>query len=199
MHYGEFFFVWLLVALSPGATAFMIMSQALRGGMRGAFRGLLGLQAGHATLFLLLYSGLSLSGSKISQLLPWLQRAGALILLWVSLRLFYGVWKRNESKSPHEPKGSKRYFFEALLMHLSNPGAVLFTFALLPSYLVAREPLPGQLLKLAAIMLPVDFAVMGSYAWLASHGGKMLGKKRYWVEILAGILIGWVGIRLLLS
>ncbi len=203
---GEFTWLWLLTALSPGPTAVMIMSQSLRGRMRAALRGLLGLQAGHLSLFLLLALGLGAAGHRFQLVLPWLQRAGAAYLIFTAVMIFRGLagqaedaGQAGDERAGTRPAPTDRYFLESYLTHVSNPKAVLFTFSLLPAYLRADEPLLPGLSRLAAIMLPIDFIVMGGYAWMADRGGTWLRRHGPLVSGLSGLMLLYVGVRILLN
>ncbi len=191
---SEFFMVWLLIAVTPGATAAMIMAQGLRGGMKNAFRGLLGLQTGHFIFLSLLYFGSRFSGNAFAVYLPWVQRLGSLYLIWCGIKF---IWLALKSPAIGIPKvESSNSYLQALLTHISNPAALVFTFALLPGYLRADAPLFPQVATLAAIMMPTDFVVMGTYALIASKSGEALRSRRRLLDLAAGLMILWVGGRL---
>jgi len=52
---------------------------------------------------------------------------------------------------------------------------------------------------LAAIVMPLDFMVMGAYAWLAAQGAARVKNHWRWLDGLAGALFSWVALRLLLA
>jgi threonine/homoserine/homoserine lactone efflux protein len=178
----------------------MVMAQALQGGLRRGLKAVAGIQAGHLFFFFLLWAGLGLSGSFFNQTLYWLQHLGSAYLIVVGIQLLAEGMKSKADlpRTVPDPGGAKP-FAHAFLTHVSNPKALLFTFALVPAYLDSSKPLFFQLALLMGLMILGDIAVMSSYALLAAQGGHLIQKRMKILKILAGMLITYVGVDILFS
>lgn len=195
---GEFFSVWLFTSLSPGPAALIIMALSLQGGMARAWRGILGIMAGHLILFSILWTGLHFSIQSSGSGFLWIQRLGAFYLIFIGVQLLLDALKApKEDASKKQAIGSSP-FLQSLFTQLFNPRAILFTLALLPGFLVKDKALLPQLLLLGSIMLPIDFLVLMGYAWLAATGSSRFKNQTRWINALAGLFILYVGIHLVM-
>ncbi len=187
----------LLAAIaSPGPALLVAMQTTLSAGRRaGVAIGLgLGLMASVWTLMALL--GLD----AIFKLVPWAyfvaKTAGALYLIHIAWQMWIGAGKSVEPR--HQP--SDRAFRQGILINVLNPKSVLFAAAVL----VVIFPKNMTLIENAIVAIN-HFAVEAVfYTALAvalstpSFRDKYLKAKAY-IDRIAAVVLGLLGIRLLIS
>jgi len=116
--------VLLPVALSPGASFTLVMSNALAGGRNGLFRTLAGTALGIYTHALLIGLGITAVIVSSPAIFSALKIAGTVYLLWLGLMLILSGMKskRTELKS----RISSVTVREAWLANVLNPKAIMF-------------------------------------------------------------------------
>jgi threonine efflux protein len=112
---------------SPGPSNLAIMSLAMGSGRKAAFAFALGVMSGSFSWAMLATLGLSAVLATYSQLLVAIRVVGGLYLLWLA-------WKSARSaltpqmplaRTTRAPASSQRLYVRGLLLHLTNPKAIL--------------------------------------------------------------------------
>ncbi|MCT2582644.1 LysE family translocator [Actinophytocola gossypii] len=181
---GAFLLASLLLALVPGVGTAMLVRQAVRGGRRGAYATVAGLQTGVALWALAAALGLSvlLVANEIAYQV--LRVVGVGVLLVFGVRALIG--RTREPTAPTSGGG----FRAGLLVNLANPKLAVFAISFLPQFGAGRD----ELVLLAALWVLVDTVW---YLIIASLLSRAVGWLRHrWLERLSGAVLIGLGIRL---
>lgn len=157
---------WVLAVGSPGPATLGILSSAMTHGSRAALQFTAGILCG--SMFWGLCAGLGLGAVMIAHphMLGALRYIGATYLLWLA---FKAARRARAGTAPDTPENARgRPFLRGLLIHLTNPKAVLAWGAV---YSVALGPNAPLLLILEVFLLlfSVSVLVCCSYALLFSR------------------------------
>lgn len=176
----------LLLALTPGPTMLLALSNGAAGGMRIAAFGMLGANLGAGMLIAATALGL---GSLLAASESWfnaLRWLGVLYLCWMGWQLWHaapqalqdrlaapsspvdGQPQQSPSPDARHAKGvtltPRTAFLRSLNVALSNPKTLLFFGAFLPQFVDPAAPQGPQYLYLGLIFLGLDTLVMLGYA-----------------------------------
>lgn len=168
------FHVWLtwlaacvLISVSPGAGAVNTMSNALSYGRRRTIIGILGLQGGLIVNTLLVGVGLGALIAASATAFTAIKWAGVAYLVWLG-------WQKWHAPAQFEVVGKTvalpppaRLFWQAVIVNITNPKAIVFLVALFPQFLDPARPQAVQVAILGATLVVVDVIVMCGYATLA--------------------------------
>ena len=144
-----FFLTSLAIELTPGPNMAYLALVGVSRGRRDGFMVVLGVALGLGLLGTLVGVGLGsliLENRLVYEVLRW---AGAAYLVWLA----WDGWR--EVQQPDEaadlPDHALTYLRRGFVTNLLNPKAVLFFVTVLPGFIVAGAPLPGQMALLVAI------------------------------------------------
>ncbi|MGE5471849.1 MAG: LysE family transporter [Bacteroidota bacterium] len=162
----------ILIAVTPGPGAVASMSTGLRHGYWSALAVILGLQAAILLHLTLVAIGLGALLAASQTAFDMLKLVGAAYLVWLGVR----KWRAAPSPiDPLLPAGERRgLFLQGLLVNLTNPKAVIFIGALVPSFIDTSVEQFPQYLVIAITLCLTDMAVMSGYALLAARLGNRL-------------------------
>ncbi len=116
-------FGWILAAGSPGPATLAISGTAMQQGRSAATRLALGIVAGSATWGLAAALGFAAVMKANVWLFEVVRYAGATYLLWLAFRSLHSAWRGNKAALPAPASGG--HFAKGLLLHLTNPKAIL--------------------------------------------------------------------------
>lgn len=194
--------VYFLAVASPGPSNMMIMAVAMGQGRRAALVLAAGVVTGSLTWALLTAAGLSAVLTRYAHALTAIKIAGGLYLLYLACRCARAALARTPGTQGPAAAASRlsaaALYRRGLLMHLSNPKAILTWIALMSVGLQAGQP-RGVLSALIAGCAAIALAVFGGYAILFSTGPAVQAYRqgRRAIEtVLAGCL-GLAGIKTL--
>lgn len=108
-----------------------------------------------------------------------LKYAGSVYLVYLGLKL---IFQKNHSFSPIEDQvisndiSSKKLFFQAFTVAISNPKAIIFLTALFPQFISIEKTLIPQFLILIATLMSFSFFFLMFYALLARRIKTWLNK-----------------------
>lgn len=187
---------------SPGPSNLAIMSLAMGSGRKAAFAFALGVMSGSFSWALLASLGLSAVLATYSQLLVAIRLAGGLYLLWL------GVKSARSAMTPLQPlasvtrapETSRRLYLRGLLLHLTNPKAILVWLSIVS----LAVPVSGGASHTAPVVLGcmcIGVCVFSSYAVLFSTATarRVYGSIRRWLDGSLAIVFGLAGVKLLMS
>jgi len=167
--YALFAVTTLVVCLTPGPAALLVVAQGISNGFRRSYWAIAGIALGNAAYFALSATGIAaliLASNTLFSIIKWI---GVAYLLYLGLAAI-----RSKSSAltvtadgAHAVRGP-RAFWQALVVELSNPKALLYFVALLPQFINPAKPLGLQLLVFGATCLALDGFSYGIYAWLGS-------------------------------
>lgn len=158
-----------VVCLTPGPAALLIVAQGISNGMRRSYWAIAGI-----VLANVLYFGLSATG--VAALIV---ASGTLfsIIKWVGVAyLFYlgmsAIRNKASALTVTQDAGQAvhgpRAFWQAVVVELSNPKALLYFVALLPQFINPALPIGKQMLVFGATCIGLDIMTYSFYAWLGS-------------------------------
>ncbi|WP_094782006.1 LysE family translocator [Paraburkholderia ribeironis] len=187
---------------SPGPSNLAIMSLAMSAGRRSARAFALGVMSGSFSWALLASLGLSAVLASYSECLVAIRIAGGLYLLWLGFKSARSAFNAGmlpaSTARPNEP--FKRLYLRGLLLHLTNPKAVLVWLSIVS---LAMSPAGGTPHVLPVVLgcMVIGAAVFSSYAVLFSTASarRIYVAMRRWLDGSLAIMFGIAGIKLLTS
>ena len=186
-----FFGACILLAVTPGPMMSLIIANATRYGRRAGLLTVLGNIAGLAILLSAVIFGLSSIMVFMSDWFEVLRWAGAAYLIYLGVR---ALWKlRSGTVLPAVAEAdakSSRWFWQALLVALSNPKVLLFLGAFLPQFVDPALPAFRQLVILAVVFLVTLGGIDALYAVAVAQARSALnGRWRTAMEGTTGALL----------
>jgi homoserine/homoserine lactone efflux protein len=156
------------LAITPGPTTLLALSNGITGGRRDALAGIAGATLASLLLIGAVALGLGAVLAASHTLFNLIRVAGIIYLCWLGIKLWRaqplgvdGALAQSAGKPASAPK---RAFLRSASVALSNPKTLLFFSAFLPQFIDPAQALPAQYMTLAAIFIAIDAAVMLAYA-----------------------------------
>jgi threonine/homoserine/homoserine lactone efflux protein len=185
---------------SPGPSNLAIMSLAMGSGRKSAFAFALGVMSGSFSWALLASLGLSALLATYSQLLVAIRIAGGLYLLWLA-------WKSARSaltplqpvtEVARTPEPFQRLYVRGLLLHLTNPKAILVWLSIV-SLAVPSSGSGSHTLTVVLGCMGIGVMVFSSYAVLFSTATarRVYASIRRWLDGSLAVVFSVAGIKLL--
>ncbi|MEJ8823137.1 LysE family translocator [Variovorax humicola] len=169
----------LLLAVTPGPTMLLALSNGISGGMRRAGWGIAGASIGSTAVITAVALGLGSLMAASEFLFNALRVAGVLYLVWLGVKL----WRSQPpdvraalAEQGESPQGG-RALLRSLAVALSNPKSVLFFAAFLPQFIDTSQPQAHQYVVLGAIFVSLDTCVMLAYAGAGTQAVRWLSKR----------------------
>ncbi|MQA07366.1 MAG: LysE family translocator [Pseudonocardiaceae bacterium] len=193
----------LLMAMVPGPATAMLVRQSVRGGRRGAFATVAGIEAG--VLFWAVAAAFGLAALLVASELAYqvLRVVGACVLVWLGIQALRSARKRAGATEAADISAPSRAasFRAGLLINLANPKLAVFAVSFLPQFIPAEQSGTGVFVLFALVFVLVDVVW---YTLLAGVLGRLIGwlrreKVRRRLERLSGGVLIALGIRLALS
>lgn len=171
----------LALALIPGPTMLLALSNGIEGGMRRAGWGIAGASLGSVTLIAVVALGLGSLLAASEWLFNAIRVAGVVYLVWLGIKL----WRSEATdlrtalaRSPLEARPQGRIaLVRSLAVALSNPKTVLFFAAFLPQFVDITQPQGPQYLLLGAVFVALDTCVMLAYAGAGAQAVRVLSRR----------------------
>ncbi len=206
--------VWSLFALflvtsfaniiTPGLGFIMVMGMSLQRGWRGTLWAIFGLAVGIAILQVVGLSGMGLIISKSPTLYAAIKFVGALVLFYMAWR----AWKKSQKGSlkvkEHEGSHEDTFFWQSVLISLTNPQPLVFTISVFPQFIstkIAYVPQVAIMVTVYAIMVMASGLL---YAVLAEHarrffegeaGAKHINQATAVIFFLIGLVVLWLAVK----
>lgn len=181
MHLDLAFLVFAVAAVaSPGPGVLMTLTNALRGGWRGALGGIVGLALGAAAVAGLSATGLGLLLATSPRLFAVARWVGAAYLVWLGVRLWLAP--PPDLAAADAPASFRDRVVTAFSLQLTNPKALAFFLAVFPQFLDRGARWAPQFASLVLTYAAVILAVHSIYAlaagrvraWIVGSGGGVL-------------------------
>ncbi len=189
---------WALAGGSPGPATLAISGAAMRHGRRAGVATGFGVWCGSAAWGIAAALGISAIMLSYVWVADALRIAGALYLVWLSYKSLKGAIRPFSKTEPPPPAG--RAFIRGLLIHLTNPKAILSWGAV---YAVALPPGASwiEIWGVFAALSLTSAVVFLGYGFLFAAPPIRRGYARAgrWIEGIFGALFGAAGIHLLAS
>ena len=195
---GLFVMVFTVSAALPGPDTMLLFSRALGSGARSAVPVALGLTVGKLVLLTAAAAGVTVAAAALGPAFIALKLAGGAYLVWLAVKL----WHQADHASPPEPAVSRlsvagtgwRGIGLGAVLTVSNPQALLFYIAVLPSVLGSERVAAGEYLLLCLALGVVMAVVATGYIALATRVRSALsGSRRRIADRIGAVLPGLVG------
>lgn len=190
----------LLGAMSPGPSFIMIVRTAVVSSRLSALSAALGMGVG-----CMIFAAIALAGlHSLLTLVPWLygalKMAGGIYLLWLGGNMLF-----RSGGNPAEPLASAsvlrpgRAFLTGMATQLSNPNTAI-VFGSIFAALLSQHISPVLYLVLPAMAFAIDALWYSLVAWLlsASRPRQVYLRYRTWLDKAGGLVLGYLGLRLIL-
>jgi threonine/homoserine/homoserine lactone efflux protein len=188
-----------VAAVSPGPATMTIATVAMSQGRRAA----LATASGVTTGSVLWSAGAALGLGAVMLAHAWLLEAmrylGAAYLLYLALKAARAAWRGEAvDQGPALSSSLHRAYGRGLVLHLTNPKAILF-FGSLYSIAIRPGTAPAELLTVIAAIGVQSFLVFHLYAVLFSIPGiaGIYARLRRWFEGVFALVFGSAGIAML--
>jgi threonine/homoserine/homoserine lactone efflux protein len=192
--------VFAISAALPGPDTMLLFSRALASGARSAIPVALGLTLGKLLLLTAAVAGVTAAAAALGPAFVVLKLAGGAYLIWLALKL----WRRAGHLPPAEtaasslPSGDTEAGWHGIglgaVLSVSNPQALLFYVAVLPSVLGSERIPAAQYLLLCLALSAVMATIATGYIGLATRARKALScSRRRIADRAAAVLLGFVG------
>ncbi|HYP71814.1 MAG TPA: LysE family translocator [Variovorax sp.] len=168
-----------VLAVTPGPTMLLAMSNGISGGMRRAGWGIAGATIGSIVVISTVALGLGSLLAASEWLFNALRVAGVIYLAWLGVKL----WRSPPpdvaaalAAPQTEPRG-RVALLRSLTVALSNPKSVLFFAAFLPQFIDTAQSQGPQYLILGAIFVVLDTCIMLAYAGAGTQAVRWLSRR----------------------
>lgn len=145
-----FLIACVVVVLTPGVDAFLLLRTSMRSGTRAGLWTLAGIHTASAVQVGLVISGLGVLLARYPVVLTALRWIGAAYLLYLAVTIAHGLLRR--TPVVEQPVTVDRPFRQGFLTNITNPKMLLFSLAFLPQFIGTGRP-TAQLTMLAAVFL----------------------------------------------
>lgn len=169
-----------VVCLTPGPAALLIVAQGMSNGLRRSYWAVAGIALANAIYFALSATGIAALLVASSTLFS--------VIKWVGVAyLFYLGWSAIRSKSSaltvtgdaSQAVSGMRAFWQAMVVELSNPKALLYFVALLPQFVNPAQPIGMQMLVFGVTCIVLDTMAYSLYAWLGSKTRRFTANAKF--------------------
>jgi threonine/homoserine/homoserine lactone efflux protein len=186
-----FALVFTVSAFTPGPDTMTIFSRALTGGRLAAAPYTVGVVLAKLTLLTLVVLGLAAIAKTFGTFFVILKFAGAAYLVWAGIKM----WRRSGTSEARD-LGANVSWNDALTgyaLGISNPNAIVFYVAVLPTVLDVHSLNLGMYLTLCMTLTILMIVIASVYALLADRlRGFMKSSKarRVTNQVAGGAMIG---------
>jgi homoserine/homoserine lactone efflux protein len=198
-----FTFASIALAITPGPTMLLALSNGIGGGMRAAGWGIAGASLGSTIVITTVALGLGSLLAASEWLFNAIRIVGVAYLVWLGIKLWRAPAPDIASElaaSAAKPLRGRLALLRSLAVALSNPKSLLFFAAFLPQFVDTTQAQGPQYLLLGAIFVCLDTCVMLGYAtagtqavrWLSQRSLRTLNRGcAVGMWLLAGTLAIW--------
>ena len=180
-----------LVVMVPGPSVIATIGKALATSPRRTLPFVLGILTGDIVFLTVAVLGLAFFATKFSAIFILIKLAGALYLCWMAWTLWFT--KIEIQTQEREAQNDQSVFGAGLLLGISNPKAVAFYTALLPSFVDLTEIGFVGWAVLAAINAFIVFIILMTYANAAGRAKAIGGTQLIPFHKVSACLLGGAG------
>lgn len=168
-----------VLAVTPGPTMLLALSNGITGGMRRARWGMMGAILGSSIVIAVVALGLGSLLAASEWLFNALRVAGVFYLVYLGVKLWRSPVEDMQAmlSRPHTAPQGPQAFVRSLTVALSNPKTVLFFAAFLPQFIDTAAPQAPQYLVLGVIFVVLDTFIMIGYAVAGTQAVRWLSRR----------------------
>ncbi len=169
-----------VVCLTPGPAALLVVAQGMSNGLRRSYWAIAGIALSNAVYFALSATGVAALIVASGTLFAAIKWVGVAYLFYLGIAAI-----RSKSSAltvaadPGQAVGGTRAFWQAVVVELSNPKALLYFVALLPQFIDPSQPVGMQMLVFGVTCIALDTAAYSLYAWLGSRTQRFTANARF--------------------
>jgi threonine/homoserine/homoserine lactone efflux protein len=160
--------VYALAVAAPGPGIAAIVARGLAHGLKGTPAFILGFVAGDLVWFGIAATGLAALAKTAATLFVAIKWIGVAYLLYLAWKLWSAPAESVKVAESDDGQHGWRAFVASFLLTLSNPKAILFFLALLPTVIDLASMNTVRFLEISAAIIVVQPLVLGTYAVLAA-------------------------------
>lgn len=169
-----------VVCLTPGPAALLTVAQGISNGFRQSYWAVAGIALANALYFALSATGIAaliVASSTLFSIIKWI---GVAYLFYLGLSAFRSKASALTvtGDARHAVRGM-RAFWQAVVVELSNPKALLYFVALLPQFIDPAKPVGMQLLVFGVTCIVLDTIAYSLYAWIGSKTQRFTANERF--------------------
>ena len=169
-----------VVCLTPGPAALLIVAQGISNGLRRSYWAIAGIALANAIYFALSATGIAaliVASSRLFSVIKW---AGVAYLFYLGISAIRSkssalTVTHDAGRAVHGP----RAFWQAVVVELANPKALLYFVALLPQFIDPAQPIGRQMLVFGLTCIVLDTAAYSLYAWLGSKTRRFTANAKF--------------------
>lgn len=169
-----------VVCLTPGPAALLIVAQGMSNGYRRSYWAIAGIALANAVYFALSATGIAaliVASGTLFAIIKWV---GVAYLFYLGISaLFSRASALTVSHDASQSVRGMRAFWQAVIVELSNPKALLYFVALLPQFVDPTQPLGLQMLIFGITCVGLDTAAYSLYAWIGSKTQRFTANRRF--------------------
>ncbi len=169
-----------VVCLTPGPAALLVVAQAISNGLRRSYWAIAGIAVGNAIYFALSATGIAaliVASNTLFSIVKWV---GVAYLFYLGISAIRSKASAlTVSADPEQSVGGPRAFWQAVVVELSNPKALLYFVALLPQFIDPTRPVGMQLLVFGVTCIALDTAAYTLYAWVGSKSRRFTANEKF--------------------
>jgi homoserine/homoserine lactone efflux protein len=169
-----------VVCLTPGPAALLVVAQGMSRGFRPSYWAIAGIALGNAVYFGLSATGVAaliVASGTLFSVIKWI---GVAYLFYLGLSALRSKASAlTVSGDARQAASGPRAFWQAMVVELSNPKALLYFVALLPQFIDPARPVGMQMLVFGVTCIGLDTAAYSLYAWLGSKTQRFTANERF--------------------
>lgn len=181
----------LFFVLVPGPSVAFATAQAVKHGPRTAMVAVAGDALGTVVHIAIAVGSLTTLMALSDLILPYLQIAGGLFILYMAYRSF-----RDAARPSAAPVlgAKKATFWAGFFACVANPKAIVFFVALFPAFISPAHNVLVQSVIYGAVFLVLDGLSILAYALLTMHAVRRTASRWLNVDVLSGLGLFGVGV-----
>lgn len=183
-----------IIVASPGPACALAASQAVRHGPRAALLSVAGDALGSVVHIIIAAASLKALISLADVILPYLQIAGGMFILYLAYQALRPSSTRHETGPLTLGRSA---FLSGFFSCVTNPKAIVFFVALFPGFISTQHAILPQTLIYGAIFIALDAASILGYAMLARYLVNTTLSARVNIETLSGLGLLSIGVLLI--
>jgi leucine efflux protein len=198
-NYSAFVIAFILLLLLPGPGNLALITSTSKGGLKGGLAATLGVMAGDQVLMWLAVAGVAALLGTYPQAFQAVQMLGAAYLAWLGFKLLLA----KPGDQPILNIRPRHYFYQAMVITLLNPKAIVFYMAFFPLFI---DPVRNQGWVTYGAMSATILVLMFTYGVIAVLIAHFMAEKirsnplaTSLLQKLAGVFLIGFGVKLALS
>lgn len=186
-------FLFLLV---PGPSVAFATAQAVRHGPRAAIIAVAGDALGTMVHVTVAVAGLTALVALSEMILPFLQIAGGLFILFMAWRSFCNIGNPHETRPARSDRAT---FWAGFFACVTNPKAIVYFVALFPAFIAPDYSIVLQGIIYGALFIVMDAISILAYALVTTETLKRTASHWMSAELLSGLGLSGVGIAMIVN